>query len=100
MQNGVSIPFGMGCPYRAEWGIHSVQNRMPIPNGAARHEPRSGGICSGTQEDAKQQVQGAADFSTPLRSARNDAIRHDIASGAKQSGNGSRAGLLRTTHSQ
>ncbi|MDR0694579.1 MAG: hypothetical protein LBF81_04680 [Prevotellaceae bacterium] len=46
-----------------------------IPTGAARDEPRSGGICSKTQGGIKQQAQHAAVSSTPLRSARNDATR-------------------------
>ncbi|MDR0693854.1 MAG: hypothetical protein LBF81_00950 [Prevotellaceae bacterium] len=37
------------------------------------------------QGDAKQQVQDVADFSTPLRSARNDGAAGVIASEAKQS---------------
>ncbi|MDR0693826.1 MAG: hypothetical protein LBF81_00805 [Prevotellaceae bacterium] len=53
-------------------GILTTYNATVIPTGAARHEPRSGGICHRTQGGAKQQVQNAADFSTPLRSARND----------------------------
>jgi hypothetical protein len=63
----------------------------------ARNEPRSGGICPKTQTvwDGLRSI--AADSSTPLRYTRNDAIRHVIASKAKQSGNGECAGLLRAT---
>jgi hypothetical protein len=59
----------------------SILHSPVIPTGAARHEPRSGGNCSKTQGGAKQQTylsreaHTAADASTPLRSARNDATR-------------------------
>jgi hypothetical protein len=46
-----------------------------IPTGAARHEPRSGGICSKTQAVWTGQRCVATDSSTPLRFARNDARR-------------------------
>ncbi|MDR0694395.1 MAG: hypothetical protein LBF81_03745 [Prevotellaceae bacterium] len=60
-------------------------NNAVIPTGAARNEPRSGGICHRTQDGTKQHAQHAADSSTPLRFARNDAHRTVIASEAKQS---------------
>jgi hypothetical protein len=50
----------------------SIFNSPVIPTGAARDEPRSGGICPRTQGGTKQQAHPAADSSTPLRSARND----------------------------
>ena len=58
---------------------HSDRSARGIPRLRSGQAARSGGICSNTQGNPKQRaeqtVQNAADSSTTLHSARNDALR-------------------------